>query len=65
MNNTPAELAKMNVGYYFTAFNRRCQVVSTATFSGVVHYGFMTVDGSTPILGWIPVAFIGGCELTK
>ncbi len=57
--------AETNVGYYFTAFNRRCQVLSVATFNGTVHFGFQTVDDSQYVLGWVPAVFIGGCELSK
>lgn len=57
--------AKTNIGYYFTAFNRRCQVLSVATFNGTVHFGFQTVDESRYVIGWVPATFIGGCEMCK
>jgi hypothetical protein len=59
--------AELNIGFYFTAFNLRCQVTRVAVFSGVLHYGFLNVDERLrePHCGWIPVAMIGGCELTK
>ena len=61
------ETAETNIGYYFTAFNMRCQVTRVSTFSGVIHYGFINVDDlqMEPRCGWLPAKWIGGCELTK
>lgn len=57
--------AEKNLDRYFTIKNRRCQVVSTATFSAVVHYGFVTVDAGEFLVGWIPADLIGRCETNK
>jgi hypothetical protein len=60
------ETAEQNIAGYFWAFNRRCQVNCVTFFGPTLHYGFVTVDDSTPIVvGWIPVDFVGGTELTK
>lgn len=63
--------ASANIGFYFTAFNYRWQVVKADSFGGVVHYGFIPLElehypkcGAVSS-GWIPAALIGGCELTK
>ena len=62
------ETAKKNIGSFFTIKNRRCEVTKVDSFSDVLHYGFVTVDGdsfgddSKFLCGWIPVAFVGQCE---
>jgi hypothetical protein len=58
------ENAKQNLNCYFTAYNRRCLVTQVTTFSGVLHYGFITVDDKDFLCGFIPVEFIGQCEYT-
>lgn len=58
------ELAKRNVGFYFTIGLRRCKVVKADRFGDQVHYGFVSVDKNQPINGWIHADFVGGCELT-
>lgn len=59
------ENARLNINCYFTVAGRRCQVTQVDHFSGILHYGFVTVDGGEFILGWIPVAFVGQCEYSK
>lgn len=63
------ETAKQNIGSYFTMKNRKCEVTQVTTFSGHLHYGFVTADDySDPkqpkpfLCGWIPVEFVGQCE---
>lgn len=58
------ETAKLNIDGFFTIKNRRCQVTKVDSFSGVVHYGFVTCDYKNRITGWIPAEFIGGTEFT-
>jgi hypothetical protein len=58
------ETANRNIGGYFWAFNRRCKVTTVDSFSGVLHYGFVTVNESENISGWIPAEFVGGTEWT-
>ena len=55
---TEKEAAEANVGWRFRALERDCEVLRTATFSGTLHYGFITVDDKRPVIGWIPVDFI-------
>ncbi len=63
------ETAKKNIGSYFYIRNRKCEVTKVTTFSGVLHYGFVTADWPRNdgiempfICGWIPVDFVGQCE---
>ena len=55
------QTAKDNVGGKFYAFNVLCTVVSVATFSGVIHYGFTTELETLPC-GWIPANLVGQTE---
>lgn len=57
--------ANMNIGCFFTILNRRCEVITTDSFGGVIHYGFRTVDTYNGIIGWVPADLIGQCEFTK
>ena len=66
VKNEKLETAKQNIGGFFWLKNNRCQVTKADSFSGTVHYGFVTVDKPTGnnIAGWIPAEIIGGTELT-
>lgn len=63
------ESIESNLGCYFWAFNRRCQVIMIESdddlLEGIFHYCFKTVDNGNPISGWIPAELVGQCELTK
>lgn len=71
--NALSELSKTkaNIGAYFWLNNRRCQVLDVDSFKGVPHYWFSVVDADKDrieplegLLGWVPVALVGQCELS-